>query len=326
MTNPPYRITPEILSLVAEISTLIGRIEGRSVQALSPKLRRRNQIQTVHGTVAIEGNRLTESQITAILDGKRVRGSANQIREVKNAIKAYQIANEWNPFSERHFLKAHLVLMEGLISSAGKYRSGNVGVMKGSKVKHVAPKASMVPKLMADLFSFVKAESAPHPLIKSAIFHYEVEFIHPFTDGNGRIGRLWQHVMLGEVYPICRALPVESVICENQKMYYSALEKSDRAGDCNPFLVFSLRSMLSSLGQLERECTYEASTVDDRVAAAKAHFTTQPFSRKEYLAFFKIISSATASRDLSHAVKSGRATSSGRKALTRYRFVDDQSE
>ncbi len=187
--QPPYSITSEILNRVAEISETIGRLSAFSEQAKSLKLRRINRIRTIRGSLAIEGNTLSEEQITAILDGKKVIAPPREVLEAQNALTTYDQFNKWNPVAEKDLVDAHRILMSNLIEEAGLYRRGGVGVMAGGRVIHMAPPADLVPQLMADLFGWL-ADSEAHPLINSSVFHYEFEFIHPFSDGNGRMGRL----------------------------------------------------------------------------------------------------------------------------------------
>ena len=199
--NPPYEITSGILQLITSISEKIGEINATYLNRPSPKLRKQNKIKTIHSSLKIEGNSLSEQQITALLEHKRVIGPKKDVLEVLNAIAIYENSNNYNPKDEKHFLKAHRQLMKGLIDDAGKYRNKGVGIVKGSKVEHLAPPFGNVPYLIKDLFEYLK-KSDEIELIKSCVFHYEMEYIHPFLDGNGRMGRLWQTLILMEKYPI----------------------------------------------------------------------------------------------------------------------------
>ena len=196
--KPPYEITSSILKLITSISEKIGEVNANLLNKPSQKLRKQNRIKTIHSSLKIEGNTLTEKQITAILENKRVIGPKKDVLEVLNAIKIYENLEEYNPSNEKSFLKAHQNLMEGLIENSGKYRNQSVGIVKGSKVEHLAPPFENVPYLMKDLFEYLK-KSDEIVLIKSCVFHYEMEFIHPFLDGNGRMGRLWQTLILMEI-------------------------------------------------------------------------------------------------------------------------------
>jgi len=244
--TPPFSITPKILNLVADISEIVGRISALE-QSSELRLRRVNRIRTIHGSLAIEGNTLSEAQITAILDGKPVIAPPKEILEVRNAIKAYEFFEQWSPTSETNLLQAHTVLMQGLIDELGKYRSGGVGVMSGEEVVHMAPGANRIPTLMANLIEWL-SQSDVHPLIKSSVFHYEFEFIHPFADGNGRMGRLWQTLILSQWNPILANTPVESLIHQHQEQYYTAIQEATKVTDSAVFIAFMLemKKMLSA--------------------------------------------------------------------------------
>jgi Fic family protein len=244
--QPPYTITPEILNRVAAISEAIGRLTVLTNQARALRLRRINHVRTIHGSLAIEGNTLSEAQITAILEGKRVIAPPREVQEVKNALTAYDRFESWRPEVEKDLLEAHRILMLGLIDEAGIYRRGGVGVMAGKQVIHMSPPADRVPQLMSDLFGWLAATDA-HPLIASSVFHYEFEFIHPLADGNGRMGRLWQSLILARWTPLFADIPVESLIFEHQAEYYQALQESTQQTDSAPFIAFMLRMILDAV-------------------------------------------------------------------------------
>lgn len=318
--TPPYKITPTVLNLISEISRILGKLDSLTISIPEPKLRKKNRIRTIRATLAIEGNTFTEEQITAILENKKVLGTKKEITEVKNAIALYEEIDSFKPESVKSFLDAHSQLMKGIIESSGKFRSKNVGILKGQIVKHVAPKPVMVPELISKLFEWSKKEKELHLLIKSCIVHYEIEFIHPFEDGNGRMGRFWQTVMLTKLNPIFKFVPVESLIEKNQKKYYDSLEKSDKAGDSTAFVEFMLSVILDSISEFDSETKGVTVTFEDRLAKASEHFHKNPFSRKEYMELFKSISSATASRDLKEGVGLKALKVEGEKNQTRYRF------
>lgn len=244
--QPPYTITPEILNRVAAISEAIGRLTVLADQARALRLRRINRIRTIHGSLAIEGNSLNEAQITAILEGKRVIAPPREVQEVKNTLVAYDRFATWKPEAEMHLLEAHRILMSGLIDGAGRYRHGGVGVMANGQVIHLAPPADRVPHLMADLFGWLAATDV-HPLIASSVFHYEFEFIHPFADGNGRMGRLWQSLILARWNPLFADIPVESLVFAHQTEYYQAIRESTQTTDSAPFIAFMLRMILDTV-------------------------------------------------------------------------------
>jgi Fic family protein len=254
--QPPYTITPEILNRVAAISEAIGRLTVLTDQARALRLRRINRVRTIRGSLAIEGNTLSEAQITAILEGKRVIAPPREVQEVKNALAAYDRFDTWKPSSEKDLLEAHRILMSGLIDEAGVYRHGGVGVMAGQQVIHMAPPADRVPQLMGDLFAWLAATDA-HPLIASSVFHYEFEFIHPFADGNGRMGRLWQSLILARWNPLFADIPVESLLFEHQAEYYLAIQESTQKTDSAPFIAFMLWMILDAVTSSTPEVTQE---------------------------------------------------------------------
>lgn len=243
--QPPHSLTPTILRLVSTISEAVGRLSVLEEEK-SLRLRRANRIRTIQGSLAIEGNTLSEEQITAILEGKRVIAPLKEILEVRNAIKAYEQFETWKPASEKDLLQAHEILMTGLIDDAGSYRKGNVGVMNGDQVVHMAPPANRVKNLMSDLFGWLASTEEPL-LIASSVFHYEFEFIHPFSDGNGRMGRLWQTLILNQWNPLFANLPVESMVHEHQSEYYQAINLSTKKADSAPFIEFMLQMILNTI-------------------------------------------------------------------------------
>lgn len=272
--QPPYTITLEILNRVAAISEAIGRLTVLADQSKALRLRRINRIRTIHGSLAIEGNTLSEAQITAILDGKRVIAPPREVQEVKNALAAYDRFDIWKPEAEKDLLEAHRILMSGLIDEAGLYRHGGVGVMAGQQVIHMAPPADRVPTLMADLFGWLTATDA-HPLITSSVFHYEFEFIHPFADGNGRMGRLWQNLILARWNPLFADIPVESLIFEHQAEYYQAIQESTRQTDSAPFIAFMLRMILDTMTTSTPEATLEVTPEVRLISVLTGEMTRQ---------------------------------------------------
>ncbi|OGT96324.1 MAG: cell filamentation protein Fic [Geobacteraceae bacterium GWB2_52_12] len=244
--TPPFTITAAIVSLIAEISQGIGRLSVLAEAAKSLRLRRISRIRTIQGSLAIEGNTLTIEQITAILEGKRVIAPPREIVEVRNAIKAYNLFEAWTPFSKADLLAAHNTLMTGLLDVPGKFRDGGVGVMAGERVIHLAPPAERVPALMSDLLHWLQ-NTDQHPLLASSVFHYEFEFIHPFEDGNGRIGRLWQTLTLSKWNPLFANIPVESLVHEHQQEYYDSINKSTENAESSIFIEFMLRMILEAV-------------------------------------------------------------------------------
>jgi Fic family protein len=243
---PPFTVSAKAISMVAEISALIERYSIRLEQADGLLLRKANRIKTIHSSLAIEGNELSESQVSDVLEGKPVLAPLAQLQEVRNAIRTYEEYPTLNPFNLDDMLRAHGLMMAGLRDDAGQFRRGGVGVFAGEKCIHMAPPAHMVPSLMADLFDWLN-RAEDHLLIRSCVFHYEFEFIHPFSDGNGRSGRLWQSLILGRLHPAFAYLPVENMVYSNQAEYYRAIEQSSKKADCAPFIEFMLGEILSTL-------------------------------------------------------------------------------
>ncbi len=315
--KPPYEITSSILKLITSISEKIGEVNASYLDRPSPKLRKQNRIKTIHSSLKIEGNTLTEEQITALLENKRVIGPQKDVLEVLNAIKIYENLEQYKPSNEKSFLKAHKALMEGLIEKSGIYRKQGVGIVKGSKVEHLAPPFENVPYLMKDLFEYLK-KSDEIELIKSCVFHYEMEFIHPFLDGNGRMGRLWQTLILMEKYPIFEFLPFETLISKDQEKYYKALAESDNAGKSTAFIEYMLNVIHTSISEL-LDFNNRTLSAKDRLAYYVTLDKTE-FTRKDYMDTFKDISSATASRDLKKGAELGLFEKIGEKNKTIYRL------
>nr|WP_089790686.1 Fic family protein [Chryseobacterium wanjuense] len=306
--------------LVASISEKIGEINANHLYKPTTELRKKNQIKTIQSSLEIEGNTLTEEQITALLENKRVIAPAKDILEVQNAIKVYDDLKIFDPKKIKDLQLAHSILMKDLVSSAGKFRTTNVGIVKGSQVEHLAPGGSMIKGLMNDLFIYLKNDN-DLILIKSCVFHYEFEFIHPFIDGNGRMGRLWQTLILMQQYPVFEYLPVESLIKQNQQEYYNKLSESDKMGQSTPFIEFMLGIILESLKHVLQSQNINLST-KDRIFLCKEKMGDKKFSRKDYLQNFKNISAPTASRDLKWAVDENILIKSGEQRLTEYQFKE----
>jgi len=312
---PPFDITSTILKLISSISEKIGEVNSLFLDKQSPQLRKQNKIKTIHSSLKIEGNTLSEEQITALIENKRIIGPQKDITEVINAIAVHENLNSYKPSSEKSFLSAHSTLMNGLIDQPGSYRTRGVGVVKGSQVAHLAPPAANVAGLMKDLFQYLKNDDGL-PLIKSCVFHNEMEFIHPFLDGDGRMGRLWQTVILKERYPVFEFLPFETLISQTQDDYYQALSESDKSGKSTIFIEYMLRIIDDSLANL-LNVTGQTLTSEQRIA----HFISlgkNEFTRKECMDVFKTISSATASRDLKKAVESSLILAEGKGNQVRY--------
>lgn len=313
--KPPYEITPSILNYITSISEKIGEVNANYLNRPSPQLRKQNKIKTIHSSLKIEGNTLSEEQITALIDNKRVVGPQKDVKEVMNAIDIYDNLKDFSSKDEKSFLKAHKILLSNLIENSGKYRTQGVGIVKGSKVEHLAPPAQNVTYLMKDLFNYL-SNSDEIDLIKSCVFHYEMEFIHPFLDGNGRMGRLWQTLILLEKYPVFEYLPFETLISKDQEKYYKALSDSDKLGKSTKFIEYMLSVIDSSISEL---LDFNNRTLTEKERLEYFISLNKPeFSRKDYMDVFKDISSATASRDLKNGTERELFNKIGEKNKTKY--------
>lgn len=313
--KPPYKITSFILSKVSSISEKLGEVNANYLSKPSPQLRKQNRIKTIHASLSIEGNTLTQEQVTALLDNKRVLGPKKDIQEVLNAIKVYNQLSSFDPYSQESFLSAHQILMGRLIEQSGKFRNQSVGIVHGKEIAHVAPPAMNVPFLMNNLFGYLK-DDQDLILIKSCVFHYEMEFIHPFLDGNGRMGRLWQTIILSKVNPVFEFLPLETLIIQTQDEYYKALTISDKAGESTVFIEYMLKLIEDSLIELldyNNKVLTDIERIEYFISLNKGEFT-----RKDYMNVFKDISSATASRDIKKGVDIMLFEKIGDKRLTKY--------
>ena len=316
--KPPYDITETILKQIASISEKIGEIKAAQLSKPPAVLRKKNKIKTIQSTLEIEGSTLTIEQVTAIIENRRVAAPRKDIIEVQNAAAVYSSLHSFDVFSLKSLCEAHKMLMKGLLDNPGKLRGKSVGILKGSQVAHVAPPGDMVQPLMNDLFKYLINDSELE-LIKSCVFHYELEFIHPFIDGNGRMGRLWQTLILKNQNPVFEFLPVEGLIKESQADYYSALSKSDKAGNSTLFIEFMLEIIDKTLEELLKSQNF-ALTAENRIDLFRDSIKDEFFSRQDYLRFFKKISSATASRDLKFAVDMHILKKRGDKRTAKYKF------
>jgi Fic family protein len=310
--KPPFTVSAEAISMIASISSLMERYAIQMEQADAPRLRRATQIESIHSSLAIEGNTLTESQVADVIDGKSVIAPLRELQEVKNAIAAYDLSKKLNPFSQKDLLKAHGTMMFLLTDRPGQYRTGGVGVFSSTRIVHMAPPASRVGLLMNDLFSWLK-KSKDHLLLRSCAFHYEFEFIHPFEDGNGRMGRLWQSLILGALHPVFFHLPVESMVCDSKKDYYRAIGESSTVGDSGAFIDFMLGMILRALEvrQAERGAIGGASGgasggANDGPTAVLDHLKSVPGCRANILAGALNMPLRTVQRYLGRLTKEGK--------------------
>jgi Fic family protein len=308
---PPFTLSAQAVSLIADIAALTERFTLRMEQPDALLLRRANKIKSIRSSLAIEGNTLSEDQVSDILDGKPVVAPIRQIQEVKNAIDAYDLYPKLNPFSVKDLLRAHKVMMTALMDAPGQFRNSGVGVMAGADIIHLAPPAARVPVLMGDLFGWLK-KAPDHLLVKSCVFHYEFEFIHPFADGNGRMGRLWQSLILGRWNPVFRFLPVENMVHASQQTYYDAIAASSRNADCGPFIDFMLGEICKTLESRKGE------PLSDTDAGFTEKFTdrfTEEFTEKER-AILLLIKTAPSVTTSEMAVRIGVSRQTIAKTIT----------
>lgn len=269
MYQPPFNISTEAINMIADISRVIERYAIRMEKEDALRLRKANRIRTIHSSLAIEGNTLSEEEVRDIIDGKNVVAPLREIQEVKNAIKTYELFPQLDAFKEKDLLKAHAQMMEAIANDAGRYRHQGVGVFSENGLVHMAPPANIVPKLMGDLFDWLK-HSKDHLLIRSCVFHYEFEFIHPFSDGNGRTGRLWQSLILSKLHPLFEHLPIENMVYSNQQAYYDAISESTRVANSGVFIDFMLNEILQTLKDHQgKELSEVADKVTDKVTDKK---------------------------------------------------------
>jgi Fic family protein len=246
---PPYTISDRTVNLISAITEIITKLTINDNMSNNPRLRRDNRILTIHASLAIENNSLSLDQVTDIINGKRILGAPDEICEVKNAFEAYNKLLEMNPYSVKDILLSHNILMNELTREAGTFRSGGVGVFAGKQLVHIAPPANQVPHLIKDLIDWAK-KAEVHPLIKSSVFHYEFEFIHPFADGNGRMGRMWQTLLLYKWNSLFGWLPIETLIRERQEEYYKVLGECDHSADSGKFVEFLLATVYDALSEI----------------------------------------------------------------------------
>jgi Fic family protein len=282
--KPPYTITEKAADYLAKIVETITRLEFGTEFKRDISLHRENRVRTIHSSLAIEGNSLSLNEVTAVIQGKVVAGRQEEVREVKNAYEAYDRIMTFDPYSISDFLKAHNLMTQGLVKESGRFRSGDVGVFDGGRAVHVGARPQFVPQLMEDLFGWAK-ESELHPVLKSAILHYEIETIHPFADGNGRMGRLWQTLLLAKWNAIFAWIPMESVLYQNRPQYYQAIEAARKANDSGAFIEFTLFALFEIIAlqekhQVQRQEKHQVELSGTQLAVLKT-LESKSMSRKE---------------------------------------------
>ncbi len=307
MKNPPFEITEEIMTEVAQIAELVGQISSTENLSASPVLRRTNRIRSIYSSLAIEQNSLTLDQVTAVLSGKRVLAPPKDIKEVKNSYEIYEDLTRLNPYNVEDLLYAHGVMTKDLLEESGVFRSKAVGVVnQDGQVLHFGTLPQYVPAAVLNLLEWTRESSLPM-LIKSCVFHYEVELIHPFADGNGRVGRLWQTLLLTQWNSLFAWLPIESLIHDRQEAYYAAVNESNAAGESTRFLSFMLRTIKDAL--LEILAVSTGTKKDDtRWLTIYSYLQTNEFVTNATVRNLLSVSSATATRLLSALCEEGKLT------------------
>lgn len=316
-----FIINSNILLYTQNIYRELGYLSGAKLNITPIALRKNNKIKTIQSSLAIEGNNLNIEQITAILEGKKVLGPRKDIIEAQNAIEVYNLLRKLNPLIIKDFLSTHKIMMNNLISDNGQWRKKQVGILKENKVTYIVPQAKMVPSLINDLFHFINYNNSISWIIKACIFHYELEFIHPFSDGNGRMGRLWQQLLLMKEDGIFEYMPIELLIKNNQETYYQVLTKCDKERSSTLFIEFMLEHILFALKDYSDNTLTEVNTAFSRLLFAQEKFKIKWFSRKEYMLLHKNISTATASRDLKLGLEKGILSYLGSRNQTLYKFL-----
>ena len=291
VNKPPYTITEKAADYLAKIVETVTRLEFGTGFKRDIKLHRENRVRTIHSSLAIEGNSLSLGEVTAVIEGKMVAGKQTEIKEVKNAYEAYDKIMTFDPYDIGDFLKAHKLMTDGLVKESGKFRKGDVGVFEGDVAIHIGARPQFVPQLMEELFGWAK-ESQLHPVLKSAILHYEIETIHPFADGNGRMGRLWQTLLLAKWNAIFAWIPMESVLYQNRPEYYQAIENAHRANDSGVFIEFTLSALYDIIAsqekhQVRHKDEHQVQLSDTQIEVLKA-LEDITLSRKEIFATIRM--------------------------------------
>jgi Fic family protein len=315
--EPPFTLTHQIIKQISDIAELVGIWKANNNNTLVPALRRSNRIKTIQASLAIEQNTLSVEQVTAVIQGKTVLGPPAEIQAVHNTFKAYAAMPTWQPSQLDDLLTAHSLLMHGLLENAGRLRHQDVGIYQKTHLVHMAPPASQLLRLITDLLEWIQ-QTDTHPLIASAAFHYEFEFIHPFSDGNGRTGRLWQTLILSRWQPILAYLPVETLIKKRQNDYYRLLGEADRQSDCTAFISFLLQTLENSL---QEAITEQSST--EKKSVQKSVQKPQKIAKKVLLLLTKQpnLSLAEVAQQLDCAVRTVERAVATLKKANKIAFV-----
>lgn len=324
--KPPFEITNSILEKIAEIAELVGHVNATAGLSTNPTLRRTNRIRSIYSSLAIEQNTLSLEQVTAVLNGKRVIAPPKDIAEVKNAYEIYEMMDSLNPYSVDDLLNAHAVMTRGLVEESGCFRSGPVGVVdKQGNILHFGTLPDYVPGLVNELLDWIR-DCDYHMLIKSCVFHYELELIHPFADGNGRIGRLWHTLLLTQWKPMFAWLPVESIIHDRQEEYYNAINQSNYNGESTAFIEFMLSAIKASL--MDAINTIDAmsdGTMDKdtlRWMQIKKFLESHEFIMNADVRMICDVSAATANRVLAGLVADGKLIKYRESKHWAYRLIE----
>lgn len=310
--KPPFEITNQMIDYVAEIAELLGKLSAASSLSANPTLQRSNRIRTIHGSLAIEQNTLSLEQVTAVLNGKHVLAPPKDIAEVKNAYEIYERLDELDPYSVDDLLMAHGIMTRGLVEESGVFRTRPVGVGDSEgHVLHFGTLPQYVPNLVMELLDWAKT-SEVHMLIRSCVFHYELELIHPFADGNGRMGRLWHTLLLSKWNPAFAWLPVESIIHDRQQAYYDAINASNNAGESTVFIEFMLSaikaSLIEAIGSSDAMSDGRMDKATLRWKQIEAYLETHDYIMNANVRALCGVSAATANRILARLVLDGKIT------------------
>lgn len=304
--DPPFRITGRIMSMTAEIGELLGKLVSTETRNASPTLRRANRIRSIYSSLAIEQNSLSLDQVTAVISGKRILAPPKDIREIQNAYEVYERMDQMDPFSVEDLLMAHEIMTRDLVGESGTFRSGDVGVVDGEgNILHFGTLPAYVPQLVMELLDWTEHSDLPI-LIRSCVFHYEFELIHPFADGNGRMGRLWQTLLLCQWNPLFAWLPVESIVHDRQADYYEAINQSNEEGESTRFIEFMLEAIKSTLQEAVQTADGSKSKMDQRWTAVNDYLRDHDFIQNAQVRSMFRVSSATANRILAGMCGEGK--------------------